>query len=436
MKRLVPFLLAGCGIFHGERVADRPRAPIDTTQTFGDFAPQPAPADPPDLVFVEPRTRITALRNGVRVVWLERRDLPITSATIAVGGGSGDGAPGAVSVLFHRLQTSIAPDLDLFGAEVNRFVAHDAAGIELATIEKQVGPSLAIAGQRFVKPSFEDIEGSRHAVAGAISSRPEALAEDAALELFGFRARASAEALAKLRPDDVARAQRALASADDVVIAIAGSFDAAATARVLESTFGMLPVSPHDSESAPVVTPTDRKRATIDRPKSAQTTIAIALPSPTLGDRDDAAFQIVCEILGSRANAVARERKGYSYGVRPSCGALFDRVLLVMLDAESGRAAEAEADVLAAVESLSREPPDDRELAIGRTRVGARLVGTFHSNRTASTVLALAALHGAKEGAFGDFWQRARNVSQADANAAVRSWYADPRVVLVGDFNR
>jgi predicted Zn-dependent peptidase len=389
------------------------------------------------MAFVEPAIGQTTLGNGVRVVWMQRGDLPITNMTIALARGSVDAPPGVLNVLLTRLHAARSPALDALGAESDRFVARDASGVELAMLGKQTENALGIAGTMFVAPRFDPdaIEESKRTVASrtrAESSQPEALATDMALDLVGFASRLQFDP-ARVTASDVTASYRQIVTPDNLIVSIVGSFDPAATLPFVEKAFGSLRGTANALPPRAASTPRDARFVTIDRPKSQQASIAVVLRAPIVTDDDAPAFQVVCEVLQARTNAIARERKGYSYGVRVSCGALFDPIVFISLDADNARAHEALEDILGAVEDLERTPPDERELAAGRVRLGARLVGTFQSNRTASTILALSAVHRLPPGTFTALFERARTVTPDIAAIAIHRWFQDPRVALVGD---
>src|SRR5262249_5693170 len=141
----------------------------------------PAPPPPPEVRFVEPAFQRTTLSNGVRVVMLQRRDLPIANITVATARGAADQPPGVVQVLLHRVHTDASSELDATGAESDRFVARDTAGVEVSTLGAATLPTLASLGRAFAKPAFgpKDVEASRRFLAGRVradAGRPEALA--------------------------------------------------------------------------------------------------------------------------------------------------------------------------------------------------------------------------------------------------------------------
>jgi len=179
MMRWLAALAISCGIFHGERVADRPRAPIDAELAIG--PPPNPPPPPPEIRFVEPAVLRATLSNGVRVAYLVRGDLPITNMTIAFARGAADSRAGAAAVFLRELESG--RELDDLGAESTSFVARDAAGLEIASLGART--PLVLGALKAIFSRRTNAEDARRSVAARVQAewaRPESLANAAALQ--------------------------------------------------------------------------------------------------------------------------------------------------------------------------------------------------------------------------------------------------------------
>ncbi len=136
----------------------------------------------------------------------------------------------------------------------------------------------------------------------------------------------SAETVAALTRDDVVELHRRRVGPAGATLVLAGDLAGTGALDVLAGTLGQWSNPDHEPSPLPVAprSAADRGRVVVvDRPGSVQTEIAVGCPGP---DRSTphgwAPHPVISFVLGgsptARVDAVLREGKGYTYGIRTS----------------------------------------------------------------------------------------------------------------------
>jgi predicted Zn-dependent peptidase len=445
MKRILPLvLLAACGGYReaAVRTADRARAP--TSGQYGAPSALPDPRGAAILsTFGHAKARASKLGNGVRVVYLERHDLPIVGVTVALSRGNLDEQPGAVDVLFDLLEKgpktrkpSIRDYLGWLGARSSTFVEPELSGMTFETLSSHTTSLVLTSGEMLAQSSYdgeEQDEAKRALVAALRSSRTSVddAATHAALATFGLRQQPDPDVADKVTIQDVERAYGALVAADSVVVAAVGDFDAAQMNQLLEKAFGSLRGTAKPPTRA-TPAPTQEKFVLLDRAKGEQSAILVTTPAPRLQDPDAAGFQLACAILGSRLEGSTRIAKGYTYGGHTSCSG-FAPYMKVTVDVSQSRTKEALGDVLSVIGSLRDAPPTNAEVARARSWLARSMTARFTTNLETSKELARAVAAGLAPDVLATVFDGTSGVTPDQVQALSQKWMADPHVVVVGD---
>ena len=301
-------------------------------------------ADPPALSVTVPPYERVVLDNGVTLLLMERREIPLVGfEAILRGGALADppGKSGAASVLAGLLEKG-ADERDAYEfadavADVGGALSAE-AGIEgisisgefLARDQDLMLELLADLVQRprleaaeFEKLRERQIELIRAAKDGDLSVL---LPIYAAAELFGDHpygrpVGGSERSLESLEHADAVRYYREHVGADRLILAVTGDFDARTMRRALEQSFGdwrrapaPVPVAP------PPEAATGRRVLLVDAPTSVQTYFSIGNVGVARTDPRRAALDVVNTLFGGRftsmLNSELRIRTGLTYGAR------------------------------------------------------------------------------------------------------------------------
>jgi zinc protease len=311
---------------------------MSTTDTE-EFRRRP-PAPLPERALNLPLPEETSLPNGLRVVVVEQRRLPLVSFRLAFrSGDASDPAelPGLTDVMTDmlvegtesRTSRQIAEEVARFGATLTAGASSDyltVAASSLATYSDRVLELLADVTLRPVFPESELALAKANAQQNLIAQRaqPSFLASEAvARVLFGQHPYAvvasTPESIEALTRDALIRHHRALLVPNNAVLVVVGDVDREQIlARAGELFGGWQPGQvPEPQFPAP---PERRERTAyvVDRPGSAQTNILVANTSVRRTDPDYFPLLVMHTILGGNASARLfmnlREEKGYTYG--------------------------------------------------------------------------------------------------------------------------
>jgi zinc protease len=305
----------------GERVAPPP------------IGPQVAPQIPSPVV--------QRLANGLTVVSVERRDLPLLTASLLVGGGAAADPPtkAGLSALTATLvtqgtatrsATQIAQAVEALGGSLGSGADWDGSSLSLTVKSDQIDPALGIMADVARNPAFaaEELERQRAIAIDSVSvtlKDPAALSQlVAARALFGnapygHAASGTPKSLQAITHEDVLNAYRANWSPQGATLVLTGDVDAATARRLAERHFGAW-TGQSRGASATVASkaPAQGEVIVVDMPGAGQAAVAVARTA--LARRDPRYYRtlVANAVLGtgysSRLNQEVRIKRGLAYG--------------------------------------------------------------------------------------------------------------------------
>ena len=330
------------------RVADL-RAPADipvvTPAPVGRRVMPPQPAAP--IAAVLPQPVETRLVNGLRVVTVERHDLPIVTASLVASGGAATdpagraGASGLTSALLTkgtatRSATEIARAIESLGGSIESGSSRDGASIDVTVKSDQIAPAMAILADVAVHPAFkpDEIERARAQSIDAVNVEfkdPAQLARLVAARAvfgsapYGAPAEGTPESLKAITRDDVQRSYRATWTPASATLLMVGDITPTAARALAERHFGgWRAIGP--AGAAPVVAAAAEPRVVlVDMPDAGQAGVVVARPAITRTDARFYPLAVANTTLGggfsSRLNQEIRIKRGLSYGAASSLSA-------------------------------------------------------------------------------------------------------------------
>lgn len=304
-----------------------------------------APKPGPPITFVPPVIQEARLANGLRVLLVERHEMPIVSVEAAVDRGA-DQAPSAVgaftgAMLLQGTKTKSAIELsDAFarvGGVNSAWVDWDAAVVSAQVLAPKVPEALALIADVLQNPAFDakEIERERAKRITAVAQEndsPGALLSNAISKaLYGDKHPYGASLLgdaAALKRVDAAALRRfhgAVFQPDHTTVTFAGDITKERAVAEVAKAFGAW-----TGKSAPASVPAEppppeakeAKVVLIDRPRASQSSLAVTLPGVPRSSPDYDALVVMNTILGgqfsSRLNLNLREKHAYTYGASSS----------------------------------------------------------------------------------------------------------------------
>ncbi|HET7399895.1 MAG TPA: pitrilysin family protein [Intrasporangium sp.] len=211
--------------------------------------------------------------------------------------------------------------------------------LDLDVVKGNLDPALDLLRQILTEPAFPEAEVARHVRTrlAEIEQERAVAAHRASLEFvrtfyapsdrWSRPTGGSAETVATITRDDVAALHREHVVAAGATMAVAGDLGGLDVRAMVEAWLGAWPAGPRARESfltASAALSDERARIVlVDRPGSVQSELLVGCPGPDRSvDGGWAPYPVIGFVLGgapnSRIDAVLREDKGYTYGIRSS----------------------------------------------------------------------------------------------------------------------
>jgi zinc protease len=432
---------------------------------------EPAPADlrvappppGPEIVPPVPTPNVQRLANGLRIVTVQNRALPLVTASLVVAGGSSADPQGragaaelAAAVMTEGTATRSAEQIDraveALGSSLSGDAGWDGSRLGLTVRTGELDAALAIIADVARNAALADEEIGRQRTnaidAVAVAMRdPGAVAGLAAMRalygtgLYGHPAGGTAASLRAITRADIERAYRGQWRPDNATLILSGDINPARARALAERHFGSWPASrliPAPLVRVPLAA--RNEIIVIDMPGSGQAAVAVA--RNTLDRRDPRYYRAIVAnaVLGggysARLNQEIRIRRGLSYGAGSSVeGRREAGPFSAQVQTRNDAAAEVLGLVLAEMRRLGAEPISVAELNARR----ASLTGDFGRNTetTAGTAGLIGGfvMRGLSPDEIGRYLPAVLAVTPGEAQAAAAQLLAPEgaTIVIVGE---
>jgi zinc protease len=337
-----------------------------------------------------PEFRREHLGNGLELVLVPRREIPLVEVLLQLPAGSDRNPlerPGLAALTAalvdegtaERSGPEVAATVERLGGSLATRADWNSAGIEAGALARDLATALDLVAEVARHPSFPAAELDRlrrQALAELLrrQDQPAVLAEEAQSRAlyagtpYGALLLGDEAALESLTRDEVVAFHAACYRPSRAALLVAGDFDPETARRRVEDCLGGWDGDP-PPPPAPI-RPDSRGRRVIlvDRPAAAQTELRIAQVGVPRTHPDRTRLGLLNAILGgkftSRLNLNLRERHGFTYGVSSR---FVDRrgpgPFVISAAVANDVAGAAAREALAEVDRLRSEPVGEDELA-------------------------------------------------------------------------
>ncbi len=315
---------------------------IFTPAPEGERLMPPPPAAPVSAKLAEPTTM--TLANGLKVVIVERHQLPLVSAVLAVpGGGAADGAAAGLNALTAELvtkgsktrsATQIASAVEALGGSIDSNGEWDGSTLSVSVKSDQAGKALAIMADAARNPVFAQAEIDR-ARSQTIDGIKVELKDPARLASFvaaravfgngtyGSMLSGTPTSLKSLTRDQIAAAYARNWRPDQATLVLTGDLTAAQGKALAQTYFGSW-TAPKTTPAADraVIAPPAPRVIVVDLAGTGQAGVVIARTGIARSAPGFHAAQTANAVLGtgfsSRLNQEIRIKRGLAYGAGSS----------------------------------------------------------------------------------------------------------------------
>ncbi|OYY89685.1 MAG: peptidase M16 [Sphingomonas sp. 28-66-16] len=370
----------------------------------------PPPGAPIAAAIPEPVE--SRLANGMRLIVVEKHELPLIAASVVVGGGgaldpaSRAGLGNLTAELLTkgtrtRSATQIAREIESLGGSIDSDADWDGASVNIGVKSDQAGPALAILADVAMHPAFaqQEIDRARTQSIDGIGVElkdPAQLANFVATRAvfgsgpYGHLLSGTPASLKTISRADVTANYAASWRPDRATLIMVGDVTPAAAKALAEKNFAGWQ-APGTAPAATIIAPASYpapRVIVVDFPGAGQAGVVVARPG--IARKDPAYYPVAVAnaTLGvgfsSRLNQEIRIKRGLAYGAGSSVSArLAPGPISARTQTKNPSAAEVVALIIAEMKRLGSEAAPAAEL---ETRKAVLIGGFGRSSETTSGI--------------------------------------------------
>ncbi|NRD56858.1 insulinase family protein [Corallococcus sp. AB030] len=389
----------------------------------------PAPATPAPAVPLStkgvtlPETTSVTLKNGVRLLLVEKHELPLVSFSAWLKGGAVTdpaGKEGLAALTAELLQKGagsrnaqqFADAVDGVGGELDVVPAREALVLNGSFQSRDTALMVELLSDMLVRPRFDaqELEKARalrvSEIASAKDGDPRMLigvyfnAFHFPSHPYGGSAVGSEASLPGISRSDVLGWAKANLGGDRLILSVVGDFDAKQLAAKLEAALGGWAPAAQSLAAVPATAPTKGRHVLlVDKPDATQTYFAIGNTGIRRTDPDRVVAELGNTVLGGRftslLNTELRVKTGLTYGARSALAPALQPGTVVLTSytqtATTGRAIDLALDVLA---RYRQDGMDDAMLASAKAYVLGQFPPTLETGEQLAMKLSELAFYG------------------------------------------
>ncbi|HEX8493150.1 MAG TPA: pitrilysin family protein [Pyrinomonadaceae bacterium] len=422
----------------------------------------PAPSTPRSVRLPQPVEK--TLKNGLRVIVVERSAMPLVTAQLLVkNGGEVDpetlpGVANMTATLLtegtaKRTAPQIAEEVEALGGRLNSRAGWDASGVSVNVMSARIAQAMTILADVARNPAFKDeeIERQRQQAVDELSvrlSQPGTIARAVAARVlygmnpYGHMLSGTPESLARIKRDDLVKFHQTYYRPDNAVLVIGGDIKAQDAFSLAEKLFGnwQKPAAPlpaskfEDKETA-----SQKSRVlVIDKPDAGQAAVVLVRRGLKRTDPDYFRGIVTNSVLtgySGRLNQEIRIKRGLSYGARSTLDVRRDTgpfTAETQTKNESG--AEVASLIISEIKRLSSETVADAELTPRKSVIIGGFGRALETNDDLVTQIGNLALYGISLSEINSYISNVQAVTSADVQkfAGSRLVANDASIVIVG----
>ncbi|MBI5022051.1 MAG: insulinase family protein [Ignavibacteriales bacterium] len=431
------------------------------------FAQIPDRSKPPELgpppSLKLPPIQHLKLSNGIPVMLMEKRQVPLVQIELLVKAGSVSDPKGKIGLASlttammeegagSRNSLELADAIDFLGASINAFSSWHTAGVSMFAPLSKLDEALPLFGDVALKPTFpaEELERNRkerlttlmqwHDEPRAIASVQFGRTIFGGDHPYGRGNMGNEKSIRSFKVDDLKKFHQTYFRSNNAQLIVTGDVTASDIIPKLEAIFGKWEsgnIEKLDFPKAEQVS--ERKIYLIDKPGAPQSEIRIGRIGAERMTEDFYALRVMNTILGgsftSRLNNNLREQHGYTYGASSN----FDFRMFPgpFLAGSAVHTQKTDSAVIEFFKELNRiaELIPDEELNRAKNYIALRYPENFQTVGQIANQLAEIISYGLTDDYFNNYTKNILSVTKEDVQRVAKK-YIDPTkvaIILVGD---
>jgi zinc protease len=424
----------------------------------------PPPSAPRSVTLPKPVEK--TLKNGLRVIVIERGEVPLAAAQLLVKtGGEADPADRAglanltAALLTEGTSTRTAPQIaeaiEALGGSLESGGLWDASTARLGVMSAKLDPAMAILADIVRNPAFKDeeIERQRQQLLDQLSvdmSNVGRLARFVATRVvfgstpYGHLLTGTPETINRIKREDIVKFHQTYYRPDNAILVIGGHVKPDDAFKMAERMFGdwQKPSAALPAESSSMkeaATATTPRVLVIDKPDAGQAAVVLVRTGLKRTDPDYFRGIVTNSVLtgySGRLNQEIRIKRGLSYGARSALEVRRDvGPFIAETQTKNPTGAQVASLLVAELNRLSSEAITETELVPRK----AVLIGNF--GRSLETVTGLVtqigslALYGLSLDEINNYIRNVQGITSSDIQkfAGTRLGSKEASIIVVGN---
>lgn len=421
------------------------------------------PAGPPPRVTL-PHIERRALSNGLTLLVVEMRELPVVDVALVTRSGAHADLPDvagrahlAADLLDEgttsRSALQIAEEADLLGAALHARATWDDTEVGMHVLTPRFARAMDLLIDVALHPAYAEaeVERKRKERLAAIlqeQDEPRVVASNEFARVvygdahpYGSPIGGTARSVSALDRGALAAFHEARQRPGNAFLVVVGDVVADEVVQALEPVLGAWQDAPVPGVDVPTAGPPGSTTIhVVDRPGAPQSELRIGHIGPPRGAPDYFALLVLNTIFGgaftSRLNSRLREEKGFTYGAGSAFAFRRDGGPFVASSAVfTGASAEAVGIVLHEMQRIREERVSDEELDRAKSYLALGLPRRLETTADILRIVSEQELHGLGDRYYDEYVERVRAVSREDVLEAAQRRFdpAHATVVVAGD---
>ena len=399
------------------------------------------------------------LKNGLTMLLLEKRGVPIISVVAIVKSGAASdpaGKEGLASVTAgllrkgtkSRTAQQFAGDLDFFGGTFEADAGEDSTRIAAEFLSKDLGRGLELASDAMLHPVFPQEETEKllrqnlDGIKAAKDEAREVIGEYYGGYLFGGHAYGRPTggdelSLGRIKREDIANFYAEHYAPGNTILAVAGDFSAAEMRKKLEETFGGWTGKAVAAKEVAAAAPVKGKRLLlVDKPDSTQTFFEMGNVGTAKNDPDRVALRLINTIFGGRFTSMLNEELRVESGLTYGAMAHFEArkapgpftIFSYTQNATTGQALDKALEVLA---KLHKNGVSKEQLDSARSYIKGQFPPSLETSMQLASVIASNEFYGLTDSEVNELEARLDAVTPEMARQVIAKHYPLDNLVFV-----
>jgi len=399
------------------------------------------------------------LKNGLTVLMIEQREIPIISFSFIIKAGSTadptgrEGIASLTATLLRKGTKSkssdeLSAELDFIGGQLFASADYDYTSGRAEFLKKDIAAGLNLLADALLNPTFPQDEVTKllkQRIDGIKSAKDQAqgvIGEYFASYLYGSHpygrpTDGDEKSLAAITREDITKYYDSFYRPSNTILAVAGDFNSAEMEKWLSEKFGAWPDKKAPTVNLTAPTPVTGKRMLlVDKPDATQTFFEIGNVGIARTNEDRVQINVINTLFGGRFTSMLNDALRISSGLTYGAGSSFDQrkmagpfaIYTYTRNATTEKAIDMTLDVL---KRLHEKGVAESDLQSAKNYIKGQFPPRIESTDQQAALLAQLEFYGLDERDINDYYAKIDAMTLADAQRIIKQYFPLDNLVFV-----